>query len=138
MTQLVVDGEEVLAGDLNAHFQAHVVGEVDIPGAGMADDVSVGRLEEERALPKSWWQRGESEREEEALAIFHHLLIVGVLFLQQGGEIVAWVGAWGRHQWVDVAPILSPEVAEEVGRNGTAGGHEIAVFFVQARAHIGV
>ena len=52
VAQLVVDGEEILAGDLDAHLQAHVVERVDVPGAGVAHHLAVARLEEQRALPE--------------------------------------------------------------------------------------
>ena len=57
VAELVVDGEEILAGDLDAHLQAHVVDRIDVPGAGVADHVAVARLDEQRALPESLRQR---------------------------------------------------------------------------------
>ena len=52
VAQLVVDGVEVLAGDLDAHLEAQVVHGVDVPGAGVAHHLAIARLEEQRALPE--------------------------------------------------------------------------------------
>ena len=52
VAQLVVDGDEVLAGDLDAHLEAEVVDVVDVPGAGVADHVAVARPQEQGALPE--------------------------------------------------------------------------------------
>ena len=41
VAQLVVDGDEVLAVDLDAHLDAQVVVVVDVPGAGVADHLAV-------------------------------------------------------------------------------------------------
>ena len=79
VAQFVVDGEEILAGDLDADFDAQIVGGIDIPGAGVAYHVAVARLREQRALPESLRQRRESERGEEALAVLHHLSQSAVL-----------------------------------------------------------
>ncbi len=42
--ELVVDRDEVLGVDLDAHLDAQVVDAVDVPGAGVADDVAVRGL----------------------------------------------------------------------------------------------
>ncbi len=52
VAQLVVDRHEVLGVDLDAHLDAQVVDPVDVPGAGVADDVAVGGLREQRTLPE--------------------------------------------------------------------------------------
>ena len=104
----------------------------------MAHHVAVRGLEEEGTHPESLRQRAESQGSEEALAVLDHLFPVGVLLLQEGREVVSRIGAWGRHQGVDIAPILGPEVAQKVRRNGAGGRDEVAVFFVQAGAHIRV
>ena len=83
-------------------------------------------------------QRIESEGHEEALAVLHHLLPIGVALLEQRGEVVAGVGVGGRDQRVDVVPVLRPHVAQQVGGDGAGGGHGIAVLFAQARADVGV
>ena len=41
VAQLVVNREEVFAGDLDAHLDAEVVDVIDVPGAGVADHVAV-------------------------------------------------------------------------------------------------
>ena len=44
VAQLMVDGEEVFAGDLDAHLEPYVIQDVDIPGAGVAYHIAVGRF----------------------------------------------------------------------------------------------
>ena len=84
VSQLVVDGDEIFAADLDAHFQAQVVEVVDVPGAGVADDFAVLRLDEQRALPERLGQRRKPHRGEEAFAILHHADGVDVLLLLDG------------------------------------------------------
>ena len=43
VAELVVDGDEVFGGDLDAHLHAQVVHDVDVPGAGVAHHVAVAR-----------------------------------------------------------------------------------------------
>ena len=56
VAQLVVDGDEVLARDLDAHLDAEVLVVVHVPGGGVAHHVAVGGLGEERALPEGLGQ----------------------------------------------------------------------------------
>ena len=64
VAQLVMDGGEILGGDVDAHLDAQIVHEVDVPGAGVAHHVAVARLDEQRAFPERLRQRRESERRE--------------------------------------------------------------------------
>ena len=66
--ELVVDRREVFLGRLDAHLDADVVFEVDVPGAGVADDLAVLRPHEQRSLPEGLRQRREPERRVEPLA----------------------------------------------------------------------
>src|SRR5262249_29144380 len=52
VTELVMDSSEVLRSGLNAHLHTDVGLRIDVPCAGMANDVAVARLLEERALPE--------------------------------------------------------------------------------------
>src|SRR5471030_131448 len=125
MTELVMDGEKVFASNLDAHLEAQVVEVVDIPGAGVADHIAVARLEKKRALPESLRQRIETQVDEEAFAVLHHLLPIGVAFLEQLGDIEAGVGVGGRHQRVNIRPVLCPHIAQQVGWNRAGGGNRV-------------
>ena len=123
VAELVVDGDEVLAVDLDAHLDAQVLVVVHVPGAGVADHLAVAGLDEQRALPERRGQWLEAERGEEALAVADHLLLVDLLRLQQLGEVVAGAGGRHAHEGIDVAPLLGPDVAEEVrGDRGRFSG----------------
>ena len=52
--ELTVDRHEVVAGDAQAHRQAQVVVAVEVPRAGAAENVAVGRPCEAGALPRRW------------------------------------------------------------------------------------
>ena len=73
VAELVMDGREVFGRRLDAHLDAQVVLEIDVPGAGVADDLAILRPDEERALPERLRQRLEPERGVEALAGADHV-----------------------------------------------------------------
>ena len=52
VAQLVMHRGEVVGADLDAHLHAQVVGEIDVPCRGMADDLTIARMHELRALPE--------------------------------------------------------------------------------------
>ncbi len=134
-----MDGREILAVDLDAHLDPEVLFGIDVPGAGVADHVAVLGLVELRALPEGLGQRREAERGEEALAVAHHLARVEPLGLEQPGEIDAAGVARGRHQVVDVGPLLGPHVAQQVGRDRALRGNDVgAVVLAQPAAHVAV
>ena len=84
-------------------------------------------------------QRREAERGEEALAVLHHLLRVGVPLLEDLGRGRSRDRRWRRDERVDVVPLLRPHVAEQVGGDGAVRRHDsVAVFLAQAVAHVGV
>ena len=135
----MVDGAEVLVVDLDAHLDAQVLLGVDVPGAGVADDVAVGRLLEERTLPEGRREGGEAQGGEEALAVAHHLQLVHLPGAQELGQVVAGIASRRGDERVDVAPLLRPDVAEQVGGNGSVGRHERgAVLLDELRADVGV
>ena len=137
--QLVVHGVEVIRVHLDAHLQAHVVAVVDRPRAGVADDVPIGGLGEERTLPERLRQRGEAERREEALSRAHDRARVHLLRPQPLGEVRTAVLAGGRYEIVDVAPLLCPGVPQQVGGNRPVRRHHrVAVALGEAAAHVGV
>ena len=46
VTQLVMDGREILACNIDAHFDAQVFYVVDVPGAGVTHHLAIARLHE--------------------------------------------------------------------------------------------
>ena len=76
----------------------------------------------------------EAERGEEAIAVLHHALGVGLLRLEQLGQVVAGAAARHAHQVVDVAPLLRPHVAEQVRRDRAVGRHDRRAVLLQQRA----
>src|SRR5882757_7490186 len=94
MPQLVMYGNEVLVADLDAHFDAQVVLEIGIPGASVADDITVFGFSEKRPLPESWRQRVEAQGSVEVLSVLDHtlgveILTVDLLILEQCGQVEA-------------------------------------------------
>ena len=71
---------------------------------GMAHHVAIARLGEQRPLPERVGQRREAQGGEEALAVADHLIRVGLLRLEEPGEVVA--GAAARHAHGATAPNL--------------------------------
>ncbi len=88
--------------------------QVDVPGAGVADDFAVARLREERALPERRGQRVEAERGEEALAERTIAFVVDVLLRAGSSSRRAGVGIGRLDESIDVLPLLRPHVAEQV------------------------
>ena len=78
VAKLVVDGREVFARDVNAHLDAQIVDEINVPGAGVADHIAVLGLHEKRTLPETFRQGRKTQGSEEAFAIADHLLGVRV------------------------------------------------------------
>ncbi len=73
------------------------------------------------------------------LAAPHHAARVDLVGLKQRGDVDARRHPGGRHQIVDVLPILRPEVPQEVRRDQPARCHHArAVLLDQARPDIGV
>ncbi len=138
VTQLVVDGNEVLGRRIDAHLDPDVLLEVDVPRARMTYHLAVPRLGQQRPLPERLRQLLESEGREEALAELRHLDRRDAARLQDVAERHA-PGAAGRgDEVVDVAPVLRPDVAEQVRRNRTICRDGITVLRVQPRPHVGV
>src|SRR5438128_1946507 len=72
MSQFMVDGDKILVADLNAHLQAHVILVVNVPRAGMADNIAVARLDEQGPLPEGLGCGRKAQRRKEILAIMDH------------------------------------------------------------------
>src|SRR5260221_14250326 len=75
MTQFVVDGNKIFVANLNAHLEANILVKINVPRAGMADNVAIARLHEQRAIPKSFLWLRKPERTEEANAIADHAVL---------------------------------------------------------------
>ncbi len=73
VAELVMDRREVLGRLVDAHLDAEVVRQVDIPGARVTDHLAILRLGEHRALPEGLRQRRESQRDIEVLAGANHV-----------------------------------------------------------------
>ena len=129
VAEFVVNGDEVFAAHLDAHLDAQIVFVVDVPGAGVADDIAVGGLGEQRALPECWRQRREAQRGEEAFAVLHHAVGVEVLRLQQFGDVVGCFCLRRSDQREDVAPLLRPGIAEQVRGDRAVGGTTLGPYF---------
>jgi hypothetical protein len=139
VSQLVVDGVEVLFGDVDAHLDAEIVDCVHIPSAGMADYFAIARLDEHRSLPECLRQRFETKGREETLAVTNHFFFVHLAALQDGAEVEPGVRFGRRQHGVQVLPALSPHVPEQVRGNGTFRVHcTLTVLFDQFRPGVGV
>jgi hypothetical protein len=60
VAQFVMDYLEVFRRDLDAHLDAQVVLEIDVPGAGVAHHIAVRGFGKQRPFPESIRQRGET------------------------------------------------------------------------------
>jgi hypothetical protein len=130
MPQLVVDRGEVVSIHLDAHLDADIVLVVDIPGAGMAHDLAVGRLHELRTLPEGFGQRRKAQRREECLTALHHLHRVILLGLEQFGHVIADIPRAVRcDDIINVAPFLRPHVAEQIGADRAGLGCTASPYF---------
>ena len=96
VAQLMVDGGEVIGADFDAHFDAEVVGRIEVPRGGVADDFGIAGMHELGALPERFGKRREAEGPEEVFAVVHHVVRGGEL----GGmsSVGAEVGA-GNEGW---------------------------------------
>ena len=140
VAQLVVDGEQVFLDGLDAHLDAHIVGVVHVPGAGMALHFAVTRTREHGALPELLRQRRETDRGVEALRGARDLERVPFVRLEQAiGAFDAGLGIGLQQVVVDAVPLLRPHVAQQVNRDGLAVGDLVlAVFLAEPLAGVAV
>ena len=133
-------GVEVVAIDVGAHLDADVVGVVEIPGRGVADHLAVARPGDLAALPEGLRQGRDTHGDVEVLARLDHLQRVVVGGLEQFSQVIGRAAALHRgHHVIDVAPLLRPHVAEQIGADrALVRLDRIAVFGVQPPAHIAV
>ena len=137
VAQLVMDGGELFLGRLDALLDPHVALHVQIPGAGVADHVAVARLGEHGFFVERRRQLRQADGGEEVFGGAGHALGTVVLRIQRAADvqIVALAGV-GFHQRIDVAPLLGPHIAQQVGGDGAVFRHDVAVLAAQAVAHI--
>ncbi len=166
VAEFVVDRGQLILRRLDALFNAHVaLCGIQVPGAGVTDDVAVARAGEHRALPERLRQFLHAERDVEVLSDLGHLHRhsgVGLMFevgdLQRGrrlvrlaqfvaqcvallfqcsGDVEAGHAFVGFDQGIDVAPLLGPHVTEQV-RGDLSGlrNDGVAVLGVQLGADV--
>src|SRR5579871_1892567 len=114
VAELVVDRLEVVGGDLDAHLDPKVLLEVEVPRAGVADDLPVPRPGEHRPVPERGGQWVEPEGDEELLSVPYHLLRCRAPVDQDLREVHSGPGRRGGHERVDQLPALGPHVPKEV------------------------
>ena len=131
VAQLVMDGGEVFLVDFDAHLQADIFFEVDVPGAGVTDDVAVRGLNEKRAIPECRRQRIETERLEKRFTIPNQLLRLSLTAFQNLRQVVTTIAAaLGFEQRINVSPLLRPHVSQQVSGNRPVGRHDLfAILF---------
>src|SRR5262249_61191154 len=83
MPQLVMNGDEIFIADLDAHLDANIILVVDVPCGRMTNNVPISRFIEQRALPKRWWQRIESQRLVKILSVLDHPTRIQIFRAQQ-------------------------------------------------------
>src|SRR5207237_10117655 len=102
----------------------NVVLAVDVPRTGMTNHVAITRFGELRALPERRRQRIESEGGVEALAVAHHPALIDSMGAQQRRPVDARRRCGWRDPDVNAAPLLRPDVAEEMRRDHGVGRTE--------------
>ena len=128
VAELVVDRREVLVGRLDAHLDAQVLVEIDVPRAGVADHVAIARAARTATAPRTSSAAARSRatcrsaRRCCTMSIGRRLAL-----LQDVGQRVARVGVGRRDERIDVRPVLRPDVAEQVRRNRARRRHDVAV-----------
>ncbi len=139
VSELVVDGPQLLVGRADALLDPHVLLAVHVPGARVALHVAVSRLRQHRALPERLWQGREGDRLVEALRRLRHFHGVVRLFLERGVDVQAADAGEGLEQVVDRIPLLRPHVAEQVSGDRLASRHSLlAVLHRQLAARVAV
>ena len=135
-----MDGGEVLRRDLDAHLDAQVVDVVDVPGAGVADDLAVRGLRRTASAPRRSCGSGAKPSEVKKPSPYPDHLDArrscGDFRISR--QVVAGVGALRRDERVDVVPVLRPHVAEQVRGDRPVRRDRVAVLLAQLRAHVGV
>ena len=105
----------------------------------MADDVAVARLRQHGALPERLRQRIEAHRGEEGLAGLHGPRGVPLLRRHRAVHVQVGHALVRLDQWIDVAPLLRPHVAQKMCGDWFPVGHLfLAVRLLQLRADVAV
>src|SRR5437867_250248 len=127
MAQLMVNGLEVLTRRLDAHLDAHVLEEIDIPCARMAYNFAITRLHEHRTVPEALRQRRESDRCIEAFTRLDHVDRRHLAAFENLRQVVTGICVSGCNHGINISPILSPNVAEKMRRERTICRNDVAV-----------
>ena len=138
VAELVIDGEEILAGRLDAHLDAQIIDVVDVPRRGVTHDIAIAGFGEERALEEGGGQGFEAERNVHRLAEPHHVRRRGFARLQDLRQVITGIGIRRGQHRIEVVPRLGPHVAQQVRRDRTVRGDSVTVFLAKLVARVGV
>src|SRR5262249_54940768 len=72
VTEFMMNGDEVLVANLNAHLDAQIVFTINVPSVGVADDFAITRLGEQRAFPECFGKRLKAQGLVEIFSVLHH------------------------------------------------------------------
>ena len=118
VAEFMVDGLEIFGIHVYAHLDAQVILLVDVPGRGMANHITVGRLDEKGALPEGFRKFLKSQGAEKCLTCFNHADGSKTLVLQYRAQIISGSRRFRGDDVVDVFPALGPHVTQQLRRNG--------------------
>src|SRR5579871_3392591 len=107
----MMNGDEVFVLDLDAHLQSKIVLIVNVPGAGVANDIAVGGLKEQGAIPKGLRQRSKPQRGEKSFAVADHPQIVDLAIFQKLGKVISLRSIFRSDKGIDISPFLRPHVS---------------------------
>ncbi len=87
---------EIFAGLIDAHLDAQIGFEIDVPRARVTHDLAIPGSYKQRTLPERLRQRSEPERGVKVLAGLNHVERAHPPSLQDVGQRIAGVGVGGR------------------------------------------
>src|SRR5215475_12212059 len=89
VAEFVVDSDKVLIANLNAHLEPDILMVINVPRAGVADHVTITRLDEERTVPEGFGRFGKAKTAAEVYAVvLHAQLAISIVF----GQLRAVIG----------------------------------------------
>ena len=134
-----MDHPEFFLRRLDAHLDAKIVLEINVPRAGMANNIAISRLGEQRTFPESCRKRRRSQsrkRNSRRISPFRERPSCALQYFRQ---VVALRGLRRIHQVIYVVPFLRPDVAKQMCGNRAGRRHDIfSIFLGQLAANIGV
>src|SRR5215471_6053674 len=108
MAEFVMNGNEVLTANLQTNLDAQIILVVEIPCAGVTDDIAICRFSEKRSSPEGFRQWNEAHRGEKSFAVLHHAFGVKILGPKQRAQIIVIIAFRQPQEGVDVPPLLRP------------------------------